>query len=667
MCKPFTFLLVALLMSAYARAAVVYVDDTAPPPPVGANDGSSWENAFLDLQDALAAARSGDEIRVGQGVYKPAPPGGSREATFNLFSGIVIQGGYAGFGASDPDANDPEKFQTVLSGDLDGDDGPPGGFANYGENSYHVVTIDAGGTGIEVRGVIIKAGYANGGNPGDIHHMAGGLVCLGEADLTLHQCIFIHNQAQIESGAMRSVGGSLNLRSCTFETNRVVHPTGGPGALSMHDAMLDNCVFHGNQAGVGVVAGIGGAIDCSGNLTINGGIFENNAGEWGAAIRFDGTAAVNGAVFLDNGGLDGAIHVRNGSHLTATGCEFTSNGGDTGGAISIASGGIASLYNCFLHENSATRGGAIDNRGTLLAMNCTFRENHLIGPSGGGGGIYNNDDCTLVTCTFAANRSNNNGGGIYNNTGATLSAVNCAFTGNETWLTGNGSYYGGGLYNGGSATVINSSMSGNKAKTFGGAIASTAVLNLSNSILWENISVDGIGTLQDAQLAHAGATNINHACIQGWDGLLKGDGNHGYDPNFVDADGADEIYGTEDDNPRLLANSPCIEGGDNDALPPDTFDMDDDGDTSEPLPVDLDFLPRVVGANVDMGAFEFQGTPCRADIDGDGAVEVDDLVTVILDWGACTSGSSCPADVDLNMQVDVDDLVAVILGWGACP
>jgi hypothetical protein len=55
------------------------------------------------------------------------------------------------------------------------------------------------------------------------------------------------------------------------------------------------------------------------------------------------------------------------------------------------------------------------------------------------------------------------------------------------------------------------------------------------------------------------------------------------------------------------------------------------------------------------------------DATGDGAVDVDDLVAVILAWGACgscESPSMCPADFDHTCSVDVDDLIAVILGWG---
>jgi hypothetical protein len=76
----------------------VYVDLTAPGP---VHDGTSWGSAYVDLQQALADAQSGDEIRVADGNYRPdlTDPDG----TFQLKTDITLKGGYAGFGAADPE------------------------------------------------------------------------------------------------------------------------------------------------------------------------------------------------------------------------------------------------------------------------------------------------------------------------------------------------------------------------------------------------------------------------------------------------------------------------------------------------------------------------------------------------------------------------------------
>ena len=67
-----------------------------------------------------------------------------------------------------------------------------------------------------------------------------------------------------------------------------------------------------------------------------------------------------------------------------------------------------------------------------------------------------------------------------------------------------------------------------------------------------------------------------------------------------------------------------------------------------------------------MGAFEFQGIPCRADIDGDSSVGIDDLLAVISGWGPCVPGEECNADVNLDSAVTLLDLQRVIDDWGAC-
>lgn len=78
---------------------------------------------------------------------------------------------------------------------------------------------------------------------------------------------------------------------------------------------------------------------------------------------------------------------------------------------------------------------------------------------------------------------------------------------------------------------------------------------------------------------------------------------------------------------------------------------------------------QIVGEGVFDGAFHaYVLTPLRpGDVNGDGAVDVDDLFGVINGWGACPSPvsvSTCPADLDSNGAADVDDLFQVINDWG---
>jgi hypothetical protein len=49
---------------------------------------------------------------------------------------------------------------------------------------------------------------------------------------------------------------------------------------------------------------------------------------------------------------------------------------------------------------------------------------------------------------------------------------------------------------------------------------------------------------------------------------------------------------------------PAIDAGKTDALPADTLDLDNDGETDELLPYDIDGYSRIFGEKVDMGACE---------------------------------------------------------------
>ena len=63
--------------------------------------------------------------------------------------------------------------------------------------------------------------------------------------------------------------------------------------------------------------------------------------------------------------------------------------------------------------------------------------------------------------------------------------------------------------------------------------------------------------------------------------------------------------------------------------------------------------------------FDCSVLPCPADITGNGAVNTDDLLSVINHWGPCPA--PCPADITGNGAVNTDDLLSVINHWGPCP
>ena len=171
----FYFLLFTpLLIHVQATPGVIYVKWDA----TGANDGTSWDDAYTDLQDALATAVSGDEIWVAAGIYIPTSISTDREATFQLIEGVDVYGGFAGT-ETILDERDPETNVTILSGDIDNNDSQTPIITDIttatgnNENSYHVVS---GSDGATLDGFTITAGNAN--SVDTPHNCGGGCITM---------------------------------------------------------------------------------------------------------------------------------------------------------------------------------------------------------------------------------------------------------------------------------------------------------------------------------------------------------------------------------------------------------------------------------------------------------------------------------------------------------
>ena len=128
----------------------------------GANDGSSWVNAFTDLQSALPLANAARKIWVAAGTYKPHAS--DRKATFALLPNVKIYGGFAGTETALNQRN-VQNNVTILSGDLSGNDNATllDTEPTRQDNSYHILTVKGAGANIVVDGFTITGGNANGG------------------------------------------------------------------------------------------------------------------------------------------------------------------------------------------------------------------------------------------------------------------------------------------------------------------------------------------------------------------------------------------------------------------------------------------------------------------------------------------------------------------------
>lgn len=303
--------------------------------------------------------------------------------------------------------------------------------------------------------------------------------------------------------------------------------------------------------------------------------FESSASEGGAVFMRDAD------VFLFTTGFDanrasegGAVFLMNPydstpAFLDLEGCSFTGNRASvSGGAIRVAYGASLEVSRTDFYGNAAEDlGGAIHfgSKSDLFVANARFGMNS----ADLGGAVMHDGDHYLVD-------------------GAEATYVNCTFVGNAA-VRGSAQY--GDLA---STRAANCSYTLNLASG-GGTLAQTAngSCRVTNAIVWGN---------QGGAFFGSGFV-VAYSDVQGG---FPGTGNINANPAFTDANGADNVAGTADDDLRLLAASPCLDAASNAALPADVTDLDLDLNVTEATPLDLDLNARIVNGVVDMGAYERQ-------------------------------------------------------------
>lgn len=357
---------------------VIYVDDSS----IGVGDGTSWVDAYKYLQDALADADTASkpvEIRVAQGIYTPDQGAGvtrgDPHAEFQLINDVAVRGGYAGIGAKDPDARYIEAYETILSGDLAGDDADiddPREWFDHptrAENSYSVVSGDDTDETSMLDGVTITACLTcmsnRRGNPSIVNcTFTNARIGLNDLDgiqrltnctfkglwlyaidhhsmdtlLTLTDCLFIGNGAGISGGFQ----GDLTLRNCTFIGDEKVESR---EAIDFRgdNLKLYNCMFRNIIAGF--VAGVRASVDEE--FIAESCAFIGNIG-W-SIDHWRGRMVISNCIFAGN--RESAIHSFD-KYVTIKGCTFSGNSSDRGvSALDTWEG--AKVSNCIFWDNSS--------------------------------------------------------------------------------------------------------------------------------------------------------------------------------------------------------------------------------------------------------------------------------------------------------------------------
>ena len=329
-----------------AAAGIIYVDDDAP---AGGN-GQSWATAFKFLQDALAVAQLGDEIRVAGGVHRADqdannPVGtGDPSATFLIPSGVGIYGRYAGL--SDPDHPDARDIQTYASH-------MSGLHLNY-PNSYIVVTATTTTPGTRLDGLTIRDGYPD--YTGYDPPARGAGMHITEGHLVVYQCVIVDIRTGYPECHWTPVGsgGGVYCRQAdvTFVGSIIAQNIAGKGGWPC-----------GNPPSRGGDGGGLCAVESSQVRMVSCTVAANKAGEGGESSNLGGGP----------GGRGGGVFVDASSGLEASNCLFAGNRAGDGGGASYSQGG-----------NGGGGGAVFTASGNVELWGCTFDDNRA-GPGGYGG------------------------------------------------------------------------------------------------------------------------------------------------------------------------------------------------------------------------------------------------------------------------------------------
>ncbi len=476
-------ILLALSFSAFCTALlgqkVIYVSANA----AGANDGTSWQNAYTSLAVALTASQAGDQVWVAAGTYKPT----AADAPLAIKAGVALYGGFAGTETT-LSARNPVVNLTTLSGDLNGDDIPGNFVQNRTDNAVHVVEVTATSNPDDravVDGFTISGGHTLvGASAPDLSRRGGGLLVNAKATvrhcrftdnsgdtggalaavlpsasgIIVEDCIFEKNNTSLLSSGIyfRDLVDGSTVRRCIFRNSKTIR--GVLYAITSANMVVDSCQFLSNDAGTNPCAAM---YTWQTTFILRNSLFRGNRSNDFTAMYNDGRNGIypfliENCFFEENVAVD-SVNTNNVAtggaifNATTTGtirnCTFRNNRGHLGGAIYLsdkAPGPKTLIENCTFEDNrvapgantTAARGGAFYSfKGNYEMRNCTFRRNFA---NTSGGHIHNADSTTSVVkaCRFEGATATF-GAAVANYAAGTVGVFDsCTFLGNSAATSG---------------------------------------------------------------------------------------------------------------------------------------------------------------------------------------------------------------------------------------
>lgn len=345
-----------------------------PPPPAtklfvkanatGLNNGTSWANAYTNIQSALDNTNL-DTVFVAAGTYYPTRSpincsncADSRSYTIQMRNNVKVFGGFAGTETWLSQRPAIGAQPSILSGNI-------GSTIASNDNSFHVVLVYEV-TGVQIDGFTIRDGWADGPNQFSTTGSIGNFICnTSGAGVFANASSFIMKNCTIRNNTIQAVGG-------TSQNNTI-------------------------ESGAGVYVNNHTTVDF-----INDDFINNWATNRGGGLFVDGYGA---------------------NYTSISKCNFISNiSNNYGGGCDLTSTYSGYLGDCIFTGNTAKYGGGLSGGGNIADItiyNSVFAGNTISSSfAGQGAGVYFNDieGYDIINSTFYNNKALNAsslGAGLY--------------------------------------------------------------------------------------------------------------------------------------------------------------------------------------------------------------------------------------------------------------
>ncbi|MDD3877384.1 MAG: T9SS type A sorting domain-containing protein [Bacteroidales bacterium] len=535
------------ILAVQIQAAIIYVNHSA----TGMNNGTSWANAYTDLETAMLFAMSGDEIWVAKGTYFTSLSN-DRNSSFVLNNGVKLYGNFLGNETNInqrvdliPDASGSNRTnETILSGDI-------GVLNDSTDNAGHVMYIVGNTLPIIIDGVKVTGGNAIltvGKGKG------GGIYIENAGSVFLNNIIVSHNTGSAGldgkgSGIYIENATSFSINNSSIVNNFLIDDPlvsgnaiylGGGIYINCPQNQISNCFVENNKIQSNRSSSEGGGLYIINNLNL--GIF--NTSIINNSVISTGTSSIK---YLKGGGIACSGNVASIIDLNSVDISLnsiTTSRGEARGAGSYLSSDTLKITSCIVNQNS------INSNYTVTAYNTQgcgmyatvedktsiseteFNNNSIYARTTSGGGLYiissSTDTASIQNCQFSNNSLNSlsfydgtlSGGGLF--LGLKVKLVNCQIKNNNViisatatsaYSSGTANAYGGGIYTSNFTELLNCNIDSNylesgldynvenymtfpnmTCRAFGGGLYASSKIKLTLSTINNNSAISSISS-----------------------------------------------------------------------------------------------------------------------------------------------------------------------------